>query len=38
MSAEASETLQYYTPEIHKAAFVLPKFMQKKLKDAGVGW
>ena len=38
MPAEASESLQYYTPGIHKAAFVLPKFMQKKLKEAGVGW
>lgn len=30
-----SDKLQYYTPRIHQASFVLPKFMEKRLKAAG---
>jgi spermidine synthase len=33
---DQSDTLNYYTPEIHEAAFVLPKFMKKKLQEAGI--
>ena len=33
---EVADALDYYTPEIHQAAFVLPKFMQRKLQAAGL--
>ena len=33
---EVSDGLNYYSPEIHQAAFVLPKFMQRKLQAAGL--
>ena len=33
--AEQSEMgLRYYTPEVHRAAFVLPRFAQQALKQA----
>jgi len=32
--AELSKKLRYYTPEVHQAAFVLPKFVQQAIKVA----
>jgi len=31
--AELTKKLRYYTPEVHRAAFVLPKFVQEALKE-----
>jgi spermidine synthase len=33
---EVSDGFNYYSPAIHKSAFVLPKFMQNKLQAAGL--
>jgi len=30
---EFNKKLRYYTPEVHRAAFVLPKFVQEAIKD-----
>jgi len=31
--AEFTKKLRYYTPEVHKAAFILPKFVQDAIKE-----
>jgi len=31
--AELDKKLRYYTPEVHRSAFVLPKFVQEALKE-----